>query len=106
MEDRDRRVPGSLRGLVAQQLVGAQVARRKVIVVVGRVGAQMDTRERVVRDQAGDVRPRGDRLAVGARLGLGERKRARAGLLAFRGPLDREVAVQVKPFERRRDLDL
>ena len=66
----------------------------------------MDARERVVRDVAGDVRPRDDRLHVRSRLGLGQRERAGAVLLAFGLPLDREVAVQVEAFERRRDLDL
>ena len=66
----------------------------------------MDARERVVRDIAGDVGPRDDRLHVRSRLRLRQWERARAVLLAFWFPLDREVAVQVEAFERRRDLDL
>jgi hypothetical protein len=77
-----------------------------VIVVVAAVRPQVDARERVVRDVAGDVRSRDDRLHVRARLGLREREGPGAELLPLRLPLDREVAIQVEAFERRRDLDL
>ena len=77
-----------------------------MVVVVTSVRPKVDARERVVRDVAGDVRPRDDRLHVRTRLGLGERERPGAELLALGFPLDREVAVQVEALERGRDLDL
>ena len=77
VEDRDGRVAGALRRLLAEELVRAQVERRVVIVVVARVRTQMDARERVVGDVAGDVRPVDDRLDDRTRLGLGDGVRAR-----------------------------
>ena len=105
VEHRDRRIAGELRRLLADQLVGAQVTRRVVLVGIARVRAQMDTGERVVRDVARDVRARDDGLDHRARLGLGGRKRPGAGLLALGSPLHREVAVEIESLERRRDLD-
>ncbi len=106
VEDRDRRIAGALRRLGADQLVGAEVGSREVVVVVAAVRPQMNARERVVRDVAGDVRPRDDRLHVRTRLRLRERERPGAVLLALGFPFDREVAVQVEALVRRRDLDL
>ena len=105
VEDRDRRIAGDFRGLLAEQLVRPQVVRRIVIVGVARIRAQVDAAEGVVREMCRDVRPLDDRLHHRPDLGLRRRVGAGAALLCFDRPLHRKVAVQVEALERRRDLD-
>src|SRR6266540_4915290 len=105
VEDRDGRVAGALRRLLSKQLVGAEVEGRVVVVVVARVGAEMNSREGVVGDVAGDVRAGDDGFDERPCLRLRDGKRARPALLGFGRPLHREVPVQVEALDRRRDLD-
>ncbi len=105
VEDRDRRIAGDLRRLLAEQLVRPQVVRRVVLVGIARVRPQVDSAERVVREVGSDVRPLDDRLHHRPDLRLGGRVRAGATLLGLHRPLHRKVAVQIEALERRRDLD-
>ena len=104
VEDRDRRVAGEPRRLLADELERAEVDRREVVVRAAGVRAQVHAAERVVADVARDVRAIDDRLDERAHLRLRGRIGAGAELVALRHPVRRPVAVQVEALERRRDL--
>ena len=106
VEDRDRRVAGEARRLLAHELERAEVGHREVVVRVARPRAQVHARERVVADVRRDVLARDDRLDERAHLGLGGRERPGAQLLRLGRPVGGPVAVQVEPLERRRDRDV
>ena len=105
VEDRHRRVAGQPGDGLADLLHRPQVGGRNRVIGAGAIRAQIHAAVGVKGDRARDVRVVDDELDHRPHLGFARWIGARAGLLAFDRPFDREVAIQVQSLERASELD-
>ena len=106
VEDRDRRVAGEARRLLAHELERAEVGRREVLVRARGVRAEMDAGEGVVADVARDVRagprsPRRARAPPARTPGTGPRRAARPRAPSRRASSGSGRALRTRARSRR-----